>query len=78
MRTWSKAQKLRRSINESFRDRLDPAFKTQFGRELKTEFSLLNMTLVSRPVDGKKLTKAQASWIETFSAGYHAAMEQVR
>lgn len=74
----SKVAKLRRAINDSFRDHLGEAFKAEFGREIETSYNIFAMALVTTPKDGKKLTEKQYRWLKTYSDGYAAAMDQVQ
>ena len=74
----TKVERVRRRVDEVFRDKLGAAFREKFGSQIETSFDFFgSMRLVSRRVDGKKLTKEQFVWIGTFSDGYADAMEQI-
>ena len=72
-----KVDKVRKAVNDAFRDKLNEAFKEKFDRELTTELHFLSMRLVSHPTDGKKFTKTQKDWVQTFSEGYACATDQI-
>jgi len=73
----TKVDRVYRKVRERFAERLDAAFKAKFRRNLKTEFNLLAMRLISVPTNGKKLTPAQRDWIAGYSEGYIDAKEQI-
>ncbi len=76
MRT--KIEKLYKTVNDAFRDKLNAAFKEKFGFEIETSFDLVgSMRLVSRRADGRKLTKQQYLWLASYSDGYADAMGQL-
>lgn len=75
------AQKIQRAMNDEFADQLDAAFRERFDITLETRFDLLsgeNGALISTRTDGSGLTREQKDFVETWTAGYHAAMAQVR
>ncbi len=71
-----KIERLRRQINDSFRDHLHDAMKEK-GVEVKTEFNIWSGNLVTRTVNGKRMTAKQMEFMKGFEAGYLAAMKQV-
>lgn len=66
----TRMQVCKQKVRAAFADSLQEAFKARFARELTTEYSIMAMSLVSRPTDGKKFTPKQRDFVEAFSRGY--------
>lgn len=71
------AQKIYRRMNDEFTDSISAAFEEKFKVTVETQWDIFAMRLVTTRRDENPLTKEQYEFIETFSAGYRAAMEQV-
>ena len=73
----TKVEKLARQLNENFRDLLPVKFKEKFNVQIGTKFNFFTSALVSTRLDGEDFTPEQLEFINTFEAGYLAAMQQV-
>lgn len=73
----TKIEKCQRKINDAFSGKLSEDFREKFQREIETRFSIFSMALVSTPTDGEDFTPEQHAWVEAYSVGYLAAMNQV-
>lgn len=73
----TKIEKCHRKINDAFSNKLSEDFREKFQREIETRFSIFSMSLVSTPTDGEEFTPEQHAWVDAYSAGYLAAMNQV-
>lgn len=76
----TKLEKLARSLNDEYREKLKAAVKEKYGIEITTSmagFFSDNPRLVSHRDDGKDFTREQADYVLAFEAGYVAAMNQV-
>ena len=74
----TKIEKMRKQLNENFRSLLNEAFRVQFNDlELITEWDFASMNLVSYLANGEDLNEEQDLWIQTYSLGYVAAMQQI-
>jgi len=73
----TKIEKMRRTLNENFRELLNTAFKKEFNLDLTTTWNFIGMHLESYLTNGEDLNEEQSIWIQTYSAGYRDAMVQV-
>lgn len=73
----SASEKCRRALNDKFGDTLAQAFEAKFKRKLDVSWNLWSCQLISRPADGKPYSLAQKTWVQTWEAGYYAAMKVV-
>jgi hypothetical protein len=73
----TKIEKLKRSVRESFSDKLMAAFKVKFRRNLTTSYNIFGMALVSRPSNGKPFTPKQKEWVAGYETGYLDAQNQI-
>lgn len=69
----TKLEKLSKTINEAFVEKLRTAFKARWRRNLVTQYNILAMAMISRPANGKPFTPAQKAWVDGFEAGYTEA-----
>jgi hypothetical protein len=74
----TKLEKMARTMNDDFREKLAEAVKEKFGIEVKTEFNIFDMRLITSRVDGEQFTAEQHEWIGAFSEGYTVALSMVR
>ena len=64
-------------LNEKFRELTVAQFRRKFNLELVTEFNILEMRLISRRADDKKLTPHQKDFLQALDDGYTAAWNVV-
>jgi hypothetical protein len=74
----TKLEKCATRVNDAFTDKLKAAFAAKFNRELETNYSIFAMALISQPAAGEPFTQEQMDFVDTFDAGYTAAMLIVR
>lgn len=74
----TKLEKMARTLNDDFREKLAEAVKEKFGIEVKTESNIFDMRLITSRVDGEQFTTEQHEWIGAFSEGYRVALSMVR
>ena len=74
----TKLDRMRRTLNDEFRDHLAAAMREKFAVEVETYFDLLgSMRMVTTRADGEPFTPEQHAWLGAWSEGYGCAMEQV-
>lgn len=73
-----KVEKMRKKLNDNFRECLNEAFQNKFdGLQLETVWNFSSMNLVSYLANGEDLTEPQIAWIQCYSDGYRDAMVQI-
>lgn len=73
----TKIEKMSRTLNDNFPDKLKEEFKKKFDIEINTSFSIFTMKLHTTRADDHPMTQEQFDWIASFETGYMAAMNQV-
>lgn len=72
-----KIDKIYFQLQNTFSAKLDAAALEVLGTEFETAFDILILRLVTKRVDGKRISKKDWAFIEAYSRGYQEAMNQV-
>ena len=73
----SKLDKMRRELENAFRDKLHAAFQAKYSLVLETHFSLMAFAMVSVRADGQDFTPEQHAFIGGYSEAFGAAIGMV-
>lgn len=73
----TKLDKMRKELENQFRDTLHAAFHEKYGATLTTHFNIFSMQLISEREDGQEFTPEQHAYINGWSDGYSKAVNTV-
>jgi len=73
----SKLDKMRQELESAFRDAMHQAFRARYGVELKTEFNIFTMELMSFRTDRQDFTEDQHAFIAGYSQAFNKAISLV-
>ena len=73
----TKLDKMRRELENEFRDALHAAFYEKYKAHLSTQFNIFTMQLVSEREDRQDFTPEQHAFITGWSDGYGKAVNMV-
>ncbi len=74
----TKIDKIKRKLNDSFKECLYKAFVEKYGIEIETYFAIFgDMKMHSMRVDKKNFTVEQKTFISSYELGYLSAMSLV-
>lgn len=69
--------KMHEELNDKFREDLKGVVQEEFGIEVESSWNIIAMRLITTRVDGRKFTKAQYDFMDTWEKGFLAAKERV-